>query len=125
MGRKKVLVVDDARLVRLQVGATLSGAGYDVLEAGDGFEGAARVEEHRDIVLIFCDLNMPRAGGFEFLDFLRRRSSDGAPKVPVVVLTTEGGPKLVARARELGAKGWITKPPSPECLVEVAKRLVG
>ncbi len=40
---KKVMVVDDSRSVRLQVGTVLTAAGYEVIEAADGVEGAAKI----------------------------------------------------------------------------------
>lgn len=120
---KKILVVDDARVARLHVGCALAKAGYHVVEAGDGLEASTKLAEDRTIALVLCDLNMPHASGFELLEAMERESSTGALKVPVVVLTTEGSPKLISRARALGAKGWILKPPNPDRLVEVVRRL--
>jgi len=55
--------------------------------------------------------------GLEFLEQV-------GMKLSVVMLTTEGQPDLVIRARELGAKGWILKPFKPEILVAAARKLV-
>ncbi|MCU0684137.1 MAG: response regulator [Polyangiaceae bacterium] len=45
--------------------------------------------------------------------------------LPIVMLTTEGQPDLVARARSLGAKGWIVKPFKPALLAATVKKLTG
>ena len=54
--------------------------------------------------------------------------STGGPNrttVPIIVLTTESGPDLKARARQAGATGWIVKPFDDSSLVSVLRRLTG
>ena len=41
------------------------------------------------------------------------------------MLTTEGKPELIDRAKKAGAKGWMVKPFKPEQLLSVVKKLVG
>lgn len=114
----KILVIDDSLLVRKQVGAALSAAGYTVIDASDGAEALDRLAAHRDVSLIVCDVNMPRMNGIEFLERVQSPA-------PVVMLTTEGQPEVVQRAKELGAKAWILKPFKPDHLLAAAKKLVG
>jgi len=118
---KKVLVVDDSATVRQQVGSALTQAGFTVIEAVDGVDGAARIEATADLALVICDVNMPRMNGLEMLEAVRSRPS--AASMPIIMLTTEGDPSLVARAKQAGAKGWIVKPFKPELLVAAAKKL--
>ncbi len=115
----KVLVVDDSSMVRLQVGRALGGAGFTIIEATDGADALEKLGAHPDTKLIVCDVNMPRMSGLEFLESLSANPS--AP--PVVMLTTEGQPDLIHRAKTLGAKGWIVKPFKPDLLVAAAQRL--
>ncbi len=115
----KVMVIDDSMVVRKQVAQALEGGGFDVSEAVDGVEAISRLAGAA-VDLIFCDVNMPRMNGLEFLEALR--ATDGAP-TPVVMLTTEAEPALVSQARAFGAKGWIVKPFRPELLVAAAKKL--
>jgi two-component system, chemotaxis family, chemotaxis protein CheY len=114
-----VLIVDDSFMIRKQVGTTLKTMGYTVVEAADGVEALQRLDESPDTCLIVCDVNMPRMNGLEFLEQLNARGS----VVPVVMLTTEGEPQLMTRAKSLGARGWILKPFKAELLAATAKKL--
>jgi two-component system chemotaxis response regulator CheY len=58
-------------------------------------------------------------------DVLARMKSDGHSNVPVLMLTTEGQPQLILRAKESGAKGWIVKPFKPEMLLAAVRKMVG
>lgn len=101
-----ILVVDDASMVRRQVRTALQQLGYAVLEAADGVEGLARLDEHPDTKLIVSDIHMPNMNGMEFLERLRARGST----TPVIVLTAEADPEVIRRAKALGAKAWMIKP---------------
>lgn len=115
---KTVLVVDDSLLVRRQVGNALKTLGYAVVEAVDGLDALDKLEAAAETHLIVCDVNMPRMNGIEFLERLSAR----ALPPPVVMLTTEGEPELIQRARALGAKGWLIKPFKAEFLEATAKK---
>jgi two-component system, chemotaxis family, chemotaxis protein CheY len=119
---KKILVVDDSATVRQQVGLALSQAGYTVVEAGDGVEGLAALEKG-GISMVICDVNMPRMNGLDMLENIKRDPRHNA--VPVVMLTTEGHPGLVDRAKKAGAKGWIVKPFKAELMISAVGKLVG
>ena len=117
---KKVLVVDDSETVRQQVRQTLTAAGYEIVEAIDGVDGLDKVRETKDLALALCDVNMPRMNGLEMIAELHR----SGPSIPVVMLTSEGQPSLIRRARDAGAKGWIVKPFKPELLLEAMNKLL-
>jgi len=59
-------------------------------------------------LVILLDLNMPRVNGFEVLEHLR--SKELTKQIPIVVLTTSDAENDIARAYELGANSFITKP---------------
>ena len=111
---KVVLAVDDSKTMREMVGFTLKGAGFDVVEAGDG-EEALKILEDRAIDVIITDINMPRMDGISLVRTLRSRSEFDA--VPILVLTTEIGGGLKQEAKDAGATGWMVKPFDPETLV--------
>jgi len=116
---RKVLIVDDSATVRQQVRLALSAAGFDVLEALDGIDGLEKIATCSGLRLVVCDVNMPRMGGLEMLEQCRLRDH----AVPVLMLTTEGQPALVQKAKQAGAKGWIVKPFKTEMLVAAVNKL--
>jgi two-component system chemotaxis response regulator CheY len=120
MATKKVLVVDDSQTVREQVGLALRQSGYEIVEAYDGVDGRDKVDDSIGIVL--CDVNMPRMNGLELLETLKR--DDKTAHLPVVMLTTEGHPQMIERAKKAGAKGWIIKPFKGEMLVAAVGKLI-
>ena len=118
-----VMIVDDSQMVRKQVARTLIAAGFVVIEAQDGADALAQLSSATPgPALIVLDVNMPNMGGIEFLQTLRGRGPELAIP-PVVMLTTEGEPRLMQEAKALGAKGWIVKPFRPEMLVAAVQKL--
>jgi two-component system chemotaxis response regulator CheY len=115
-----VMLVDDSATVRVQASKALSAAGFAVIEAVDGLDALAKLETSEDVSLIVCDVNMPRMSGIEFVEALSRLPR---PLPPVIMLTTEGHPELIQRAKAFGAKGWMVKPFKPELLVAAARKL--
>jgi two-component system, chemotaxis family, chemotaxis protein CheY len=120
---KKIMVVDDSRTVRHQVGLILREAGYEVLEAADGLEGAEKIGATSDIALVICDVNMPKMDGIEMLALVKNDPRHA--NLNVLMLTTEGQPALIQRAKAAGARGWIVKPFKPELLLATVKKLAG
>lgn len=118
---KKILVVDDSPTVRQQVKLALVQAGFKVEEAFDGLDGAEKIEAANDISMVICDVNMPRMNGLEMLE--RVKGGGKRAGLPIVMLTTEGQPALIRRAKAAGAKGWIVKPFKADQLVLAAKKL--
>lgn len=78
-----LIVEDDVQLC--QTGRLLlESQGYEVLTAGDGFEGLIALKRALPDIII-SDLSMPNMSGFEFLSVVRRRF----PIVPVIVISGE------------------------------------
>jgi two-component system chemotaxis response regulator CheY len=117
---KKVLVIDDSETIRQQVKQALAGTGYQIIEAVDGLDGLEKLRSMGDLDMALCDVNMPRMNGLEMIAEAQRAGL----KIPIVMLTTEGQPSLIKRARESGAKGWIVKPFKAELLVAAVTKLI-
>ncbi len=118
---KKIIVIDDSQTIREQVATTLRRAGFEILEAVDGVDGAEVIERTPDAALAICDVNMPKRNGLELLEGLR--DSGRTSVLPVLMLTTEGQPQLIERARKAGAKGWLVKPFKADLLLAAVKKL--
>ncbi len=118
---KTILIVDDSASFRQVVALTLKGAGYDVVEAGDGKEGVSRLDG-RKIHLIISDVNMPNMDGIAFLKQVKAHAS--YKFTPVVMLTTEGQDAKKNEGKEAGAKAWIMKPFMPPQVLDVVSKLV-
>jgi two-component system chemotaxis response regulator CheY len=118
---KKVIVIDDSQTIRDQVGTTLRQAGYEILEAVDGVDGEEAIQRAPDASLVICDVNMPKRNGLELLELLRQ--DERFKTLPVVMLTTEGQPQLIERARKSGAKGWLVKPFKADLLLAAVRKL--
>jgi len=118
---KNVLIVDDSLTVRQQVSTVLTQAGYGVVEAEDGHVGVETIQSRDDIAMVICDVNMPRMNG---LDMVEKVTQNGEKaNLPILMLTTEGSPALIKRAKELGAKGWIVKPFKADHLLAAVQKL--
>ena len=117
---KKILVIDDSETIRQQVKHALAATGYEIIEAVDGVDGLEKLRAVTDLDLALCDVNMPRMNGLDMIAEVQRTG----PKIPILMLTTEGQPSLIRRAREAGAKGWIVKPFKPELLVAAVTKLI-
>ena len=117
----RVLVVDDSMMVRSMVGKVLTEAGFAVTAANDGVDALAKLDQAPEVQLIVCDVNMPKMNGIELLEELRIARQN---KVPFIMLTTEDGAQVVARAKAVGANGWLVKPLKPELLLNAARKFL-
>ena len=117
-----VLVVDDSCVVRQQAAIALRAAGYQVLQASDGAEAILALENHKQVDLVLCDVNMPNVSGLEFLE--RIRSCPERHGLPVLMVTTSSQQSLVERARQAGAAGWVVKPFKSPGLLSAVNRIL-
>jgi two-component system, chemotaxis family, chemotaxis protein CheY len=114
----RALIVDDSSVMRKIVERSLRQAGLssaEVLEAGNGAEALAAVENNK-VDLILCDINMPVMDGLEFVK--RLSAVDSTKSIPVVMITTEGSEGHVVEALSSGARGYIRKPFTPDQVKE-------
>ena len=119
---KKILTVDDSPSMRQMVRLTLEGAGYEVLEAGNGAEGLSKAKGVTAHAVV-TDLNMPVMDGLGLIRELRKLPTYRG--VPILFLSTESNPEMKKQAKDAGATGWITKPFKPDQLISVLKKVLG
>lgn len=101
---KKVLVVDDEKLIVKGIRFSLEQDGFEVDAAYDGEEALEMAKsEAYDIILL--DVMLPKMGGFEVCQQIREFS-----QVPVLMLTAKGDDMDKILGLEYGADDYITKP---------------
>ena len=116
---KTILIVDDSASLRQVVRMALQGAGYTVLDAGDG-QAALELLDGRQIGMVVCDVNMPRMNGIEFV-----RAAKKLPAyrfLPILMLTTETQESKKEEGKAAGAKAWMVKPFSPSSLLNAVSK---
>lgn len=113
--RHQILVVDDEPHIGRIIQLKLEDGPYHVELAFDGRTALERLHSEDRIDLVLLDIMMPHASGFEVLEQLRTLPHREA--TPVIMLTAKGQEADRARARELGATDFLTKPFSPKKLL--------
>ena len=111
---KKVLVVDDEKLIVKGIRFSLEQDGMEVDCAYDG-EEALRMAREKEYDIILLDVMLPKLDGFEVCQQLRETSG-----VPVVMLTAKSEDMDKILGLEYGADDYITKPFNP---LEVVARV--
>ena len=111
---KKILVIEDDRVIRENILKLLKAEGFDVTGAENGAQGLnAAVSNLPDVIL--CDVMMPELDGYGVLVALR--SNPITATVPFVFLTGKAERSEVRQGMELGADDYLTKPFSKAELV--------
>lgn len=117
----RILTVDDSVAMRQMTSATLSSAGYEVVEAADGRE-ALQIAMEQAIDLVITDVNMPQMDGIALVRELR--SLPAYRSKPLLVLTTESAATRKLEGRAAGASGWMLKPFNSERLLATIARFL-
>ena len=120
-----VMIVDDSPSMRTFVRRVIDLSGFEVsscLDAANGVEALELLGEHA-IDIILTDINMPRMNGEEFVRKLEEHEKFRL--IPVVVVSTDSTHNRIRRMLELGDRGYVVKPFSPEMLRNELERVLG
>ena len=117
-----VLIIDDSITVRELLSLTFTKVGYRVEQARDGQEAWDKLRSGLPCDIIFCDIEMPRCDGLEFLSRIQKDGSFA--NLPIAMLTSRGADKHRQMALQLGASGYFTKPYLEEAILEAAARML-
>jgi two-component system, chemotaxis family, chemotaxis protein CheY len=118
---KTIMIVDDSASLRQVVNISLTGAGYDIIEACDGKDALSKLGAQK-IHLIICDVNMPNMDGLTFVREAKQLADYRF--TPVIMLTTEAGETKKQEGQAAGAKAWVTKPFQPAQMLAAVSKLV-
>jgi len=120
---RRVLIIDDAALVRTYYRSALEPHGFAVEEALNGLEGLEKLlMQPFDLAIV--DVNMPQMDGITFVRTLRSKELP-VSGVPVLMTSTEAGHQDMAAARSAGANYYLVKPVKQETLAEYAAIFCG
>ena len=114
---RTVLVIDEDQAFRRQTYRLLLGAGWRVLEAEDGEQGAAMAMQHQPEVVI-CGLLVPRYNGFQVCRMLRAQRN--RIRQPLIIVTSNSGYATDKQnAIEAGADRYLIKPFQQQQLLQL------
>jgi two-component system alkaline phosphatase synthesis response regulator PhoP len=102
---KKILIIEDARNIRMALEDDFKFEGYQVESAATGPEGLEKALD-LDLDIIILDLMLPELSGLEICKELRQRNIG----TPVIMLTAKSQEFDKVLGLELGADDYVTKP---------------
>lgn len=106
--KKKILVVDDSELNRAILADMLKDD-YEILEARDGVEAVATVQQHdNEIALMLLDIVMPKMDGFEVLKVMNK--GGWIDHIPVIMISAEASSQYISKAYDMGVTDYIVRP---------------
>ncbi len=120
---KKILLIEDEKLMINLLQKKLTQEKYEVKVALNGEEGLkAMREEKPDIILL--DIVMPKMGGFEVMEEMGK--DPALKEIPVIIISNSGQPVELDKAKELGAKDWLVKTEfDPQEVVDKVVKQIG
>lgn len=117
MQKKRVLVIDDERIVLDSITKIMKEENFEVEVTLSGRQGVEwAITKDYDIVL--TDLRMPDIGGMRVLRDVKRAK----PAMPVVMITGFSSVKSAVQAMKLGAAEYLEKPFAPDALIKVIQK---
>jgi len=109
---RRILIIDDEKNIRAQLGGLLADEGYAAFPAEDAEKGLALLKEERpDLVLL--DVMLPGMDGIGALERIRRDE----PDLPVIMMSGQATVETAVKATKLGAFDYLEKPLDPERLL--------
>jgi CheY-like chemotaxis protein len=119
---RTVVIADDEPSMRLLVHATIESDDYTVVEAVDGAQAWAMIQEHKPS-LVLLDVQMPGLNGLEVLQLIKGQPSLAATRV--ILLTAKAQESDIEAGLIAGADFYLTKPFSPlDLLTRVEEALL-
>jgi two-component system, chemotaxis family, chemotaxis protein CheY len=107
--KRKALIVDDSKAIRMILGRILRELGYEVCEAVDGKDALKVIESEKAAVqLVLADWNMPEMNGLDLIKHLRQNPE--LTSLKVIMVTTETEVDHIVSALEAGANEYVMKP---------------
>lgn len=122
---KKILIVEDDKVLSDLLGKKLKDAGFEVAFAYNGVEGMDSLKTNKpDLILL--DIMMPEKSGMEVMEEMNQDPETSLTKIPVIIISNSGQPVEIDRVLELGAKDYLIKAEfNPQEVVEKVIKQIG
>ncbi len=119
--KKRIMVVDDSRLVRVQLGDILEGTDYEIVEhCRSGEDAVARYNEVKPD-LVTMDIIMQGMDGLDAAELILKEHPDAR----IVIISSLAYDDTFDKARAIGVKGFVDKPFHQEKLLKVFEQALG
>lgn len=121
---KKILIVDDDRIVLESCKRVLESEGFEVVLVSSAIDAIEQLEK-KSFDLMLMDVKMPEKDGVYLLEKIREKwPLDDWPELPVLVMSGYPTPETIRDLKKQGARDFIPKPFTPdELLLSVQKFL--
>ncbi|MBD8068201.1 response regulator [Bacillus sp. PS06] len=116
----RILVVDDAKFMRMTLSTILVRANYEVVGEAENGQEAIRLYNQLKPDLVTMDITMPEMNGIEAL----REIIATNPEAKVIMCSAMGHQKMIVESIEAGAKDFILKPFDENRILEAVKRVM-
>lgn len=116
----RILIVDDAKFMRMTLSTILTKAGHEIVGEGENGRDAIRLYRELQPDLVTLDITMPEVTGIEAVKEIKREF----PNAKVVMCSAMGQQKMVVEAIESGAKDFIVKPFDASRVLEAVERIL-
>ncbi len=117
----RVLIVDDAKFMRLTLSNMLANGGHEVVgEAENGIEGV-KLYRKLNPDLVTMDITMPEMSGIDAVKLIKGEY----PDAKVIICSAMGQQKMVVKAIEAGAKDFLVKPFDEARVLDAITQVLG
>ncbi|MBT2691067.1 response regulator [Bacillus sp. ISL-47] len=116
----RILIVDDAKFMRVTLGSILKKADHEIVGEGENGREAVELYGNLEPDLVMMDITMPEMSG---LDAMKEIKKD-YPNVKVIMCSAMGQQKVVVESIEAGAKDFIVKPFEEGRVLEAVNRVL-
>jgi two-component system chemotaxis response regulator CheY len=104
--KTKILLVDDAKFMRMMLGEILRNAGYEVVAEANNAKEAIRIYQEVKPDLVTMDIIMPGMSGLE----AAREIIKLDPRAKIIMVSAMGQQELVKESLDAGASDFVVKP---------------
>ncbi|MGM7681808.1 response regulator [Cytobacillus sp. Hm23] len=116
----RVLIVDDAKFMRMTLGNIVKKAQHEVVGEGENGNEAIKLYDELHPDLVTMDITMPGMGGIDAVKGIRQKY----PHAKIIMCSAMGQQKMVVEAIEAGAKDFIVKPFDEGRVIEAINRVI-